>query len=529
MENLNFSHIEYVVHPLTDLSNRPPIPLLQEGLIKTWAMVILRSFNSISQVTSSLSKHRVHLSKFDKVAGFASQLLRKMSRQADMIINAYDQLNEGENRFLEDLSATVNFKHLTSQLIYGMNLATVIPFAVYSTYDLVKNWRTAPLKLGLMTFKFLNAQVSAASSVSTFITTIQGLSRSARGFASQLGAVLGPISLSVCFATYGFAGTVELIRANRLSKQAQAANSLGAKVSDPLSAALFKREEVRLKTERQFAIGTAAQSYILAAGYGTVAVLSTLLTVGVLAAALTNPIGWAVVGIVVAGALISVGTFAYKRKHRNVKQDVDQVLAKQIIERFTEAKKIEILNQWKDQKDFNIFKPEDQEKFIGLTQRYAWSLLESKKPDEVVNQIVKQTRLEISKSDKAALKSILAQPDSEDKQQQFKAEITRILNSMIDQIHTDNHTHVVKLWQSRMQRLVKKEVKNLAEKESKKIVLSLIDVIPQDPALNEELAKLEKKKGHDYYINKIFEQASWPGAPNLSKQIFKELELSFLV
>lgn len=243
-------------------------------------------------------------------------------------ISAYHVVYEPAKITLE------NVAHHVEGMEFGLTALEAgfaIPRIVYKTYSLAKNWKkTSVPQKAFSGASILNSHIAAAGAIASLVHLAPGVAEVASLGAAKASAVLGPIGLGLASVLFSIKGTISAVKSHRAGKQFDAADQLLStsklRNSPSLLRNLLIREKVRFLALRRFEAFSSLQSFLVAAGLGAVAIAAALVTLGVVAATVSTPVGWALLGIILASSLIGLGVYAYRRHQAKKMAEIEQNL-----------------------------------------------------------------------------------------------------------------------------------------------------------------------------------------------------------
>jgi hypothetical protein len=208
-----------------------------------------------------------------------------------------------------------------------------LPLAIYSTYDIAKNWnRDSGLDRTLKIAGNIALYTYSAKGLAVLVNTVAPLSsliHANAALAGTVGAALGPIGPGLGAIVYTVKGFQAAIQAYKLSGQLDQARADRDKIENKESVASKIMNGVckSLSNQKKTSLLDCLRSFVLAIGLG----LATAVAIGVIIGVSMTPVGWAAAGIVFVGLLINAGVIAYKnRQTAALQQTVQKDLAKTI-------------------------------------------------------------------------------------------------------------------------------------------------------------------------------------------------------
>lgn len=289
--------------------------------------------------------------------------------------------------------------HLTSAG-YGALALCRIPTTIYGVYKLKQKWHTrVPLHNALKVLTLIQTNIGAAASGTYAFTMLHVVPKAVQIGAASVSLILGPISyLTLALIEIG-SSIKRAVKAAKWARRADAAHVIISKLDQkksPLTDAFLKREMNRFLTKAHFTLFKSGRSAIIGACLLIAVGASTLAATGVLAAALTTPIGWAIYGIVAAGLVLSLGKSAYTKWHAKQQAAIEQT---KVISKLAEAYR-EQYSQLVSKLDtfsaffLNLDKPKDRVVVADILYPMIFSQpLSEMKDAEVINQKLEELNI----------------------------------------------------------------------------------------------------------------------------------------
>ncbi len=195
--------------------------------------------------------------------------------------------------------------------ISGVLAGVNAPLAIYQTYSLAKRWTTLSHKeRSTRSAATLAAYSLAASGSATLVAKLPALSalvgKGGTLAAGKVGMVLGPVGLGLLAAVNLSHAGFTVKKAIAYSKQQQQVAEVQKQKTSPLVASILSRQQSVLMRKTRFAIADAAKYLLLGLGLA----LGAVAMAGVIA----MPIGWAALGLVTTGLVVSIGALIAKRR-----------------------------------------------------------------------------------------------------------------------------------------------------------------------------------------------------------------------
>ncbi len=186
-----------------------------------------------------------------------------------------------------------------------------LPVALYSTYDLVKNWDNAKgwVEKSLNTASNLALYVVSAKGITAIISKTASLSAHAASGTAQAAAILGPAGAAIISIVSLSKGILDAREAHRMTEKIDRARTFSATVQGKAKV-LMNLVTKTLTNARSVAILDSLRNFVFSIGWALVSVLAA----GIIAAAAVTPVGWAAAGVLLAGLVISVGILAYRKR-----------------------------------------------------------------------------------------------------------------------------------------------------------------------------------------------------------------------
>lgn len=254
-----------------------------------------------------------------------------------MYLTAMDRLDQIKNGAVfifhmthEPVKVTLdNVAPQVEGMEFGLNfaeLAIAVPKIAFNTYSLAKNWKKTSVGKKLLSgASILNTHLFVAGSMTQIIHLAPGVSEIAAAGAAKASSLLGPLGLGLASVLLSIKGTISAVKAHHAGKRFEAAGRILEKLKeDNLLKKFITREKVRFLGIKRFEAFSSFQSFLLAAGLGAAAIASALIAAGIVAAAVSTPVGWALLGIMLAGTLVALGVYAYRRYQAKQMAELEQ-------------------------------------------------------------------------------------------------------------------------------------------------------------------------------------------------------------
>jgi uncharacterized integral membrane protein len=419
---------------------------------------------------------------------------------------------------------------------------TAITTTIHSTYDLAKNWKRLSItKKFHHGHEILQSQIALVSAVANLIQLTPSISSKIATMASVVITTwMIPLGLGILSVATTTQAIIESVKATRLTRMASAVDRLKNRaLNSSFTKEIFEREKERFLNLRQFSILKSFNLYLTGIGLGAISITATLIAVGILAATAVTPVGWALAGVLIAGGIIGVGIYAYRRYQSKAKDLKEQQgFAREAVFQLNQENpslRNNLQELTKQQQNFSLDNNEHKEKLVEfiVNDILGKSTLKEKAPkdsDERIDSAIKKLKknhISIGEEEltKAKIKYAINQKNS----QHLKESIKENLNSQIrsyDSLEGVKGKDIEKRWkkyfdkhmQIHLYQLVKEELKKLISEDIKKFAETQKEALPDLQFITNSKTKLEDKHIH-HYVEQMISQSTWPKNKNLIQHV----------